>query len=813
MERLRDIRLYPLWVLLIGALVLLPGLGSYGLWEPNEVAVASRANEIANAERLEAKAAIAGTSADDLREERERRERRQVAPELTAEIVAWGLQRFGGSEGGGRLPLALLALLAIVATYFIGFRVGGHRAGLIAGVIAASLPLIILEGRHLTSDIGSIAGTALLGLGAIGLLTRRSFGFVAEHRAVHYAIDAALIAAGLWLADAAAGLFLGVLPPLAGCALAAGAVLLADRGRRRLEPTERLHLYIGGGAALAGAVAAFAIFFAAVFDVHELPEGDEPVLAEIAGVELRPVAQADQADQAGDLPMLSRLTGLDFEPEDGYVDALGGAWRDRADLRVGFSTILEQLAYGTFPWIAIIPIAIAAGFARRREDDDEAVETHRAIGVAALALWALAAYVVASVFFRKVGGATYPAVVALAAIAGVWLDRVMPQPAADDGRSGEARGGLPLVALFAVACAVVVGRDLVAFAEKLTSLNLPRTTLAFPEGVSAHVIWIGVGWAAALAVAVALLYRGAGEVVRSGPWYRWLPATAAHQARRGGVIAGLALGVVSALVLAQVVTPALSKRLSTKNILAVYEELAREGDQLGIMGGTGGAAYYAGEDYEEIRGRTQLVDFLRRDQRVFALAPKAELCPLNKVAREKKFPFYVVDSSSAKYSLFSNKLLEGETDENPLAGIFVSEPPDNIRRRVSFNLDNQLELIGYSMPDSARRGSTFTMRLYFKVLKRVSRNWKMVLVHFDKGVRFQADHEPIGGVCGTVYWVPGDIVIDEFEVTAGSRAHPYGEYQVYTGLFVGSAGNWTNMKVIKGGDKTDRIPLGKLKLR
>lgn len=761
---LREPRLYPVWVLLVAAAVLLPRLGSYGLWEPHEIEVAGRANAIANEDALEAEAAIAGEPAA------RRPPRRQSEPDLTEHAVALGLEHLGGGEGAGRLPLALLALVTVLATFFLGARIAGPRAGLFAALILLSFPLLILNGRHLTSDIGSIAGTALMALGLVGLLTGRGFGF-SEHYLVTPAIDAVLIAAGGYLAYEAAGVFLGLLPPLAGCGLAAAGAWIGDR--RSLDGGDRLRLIAFGSLALVAAAAALVVFTTETFNLVDPPDGDDSIIG--------------------------ALFGKTFEPAKGYVDALGGTWRARADLRIGFSTTLEQMAFGTFPWIAIIPIAVAAAFFTRKGQ-------RRDLGLAATALWAVTAYLIASIFVRKVTGTTFPALAALAVLAGVWLDRAAP-------REGEDRGGLPLVALFAVCCAVVVGRDFIAFADRLTSLNLPRTKLAFPEGVTAHFLWIGTGWATALAVGVALLYRGAARPDLGAPRYRRIPAMVAHLGQRGGVIAALGLGVASALVLTQVVTPALSAKLSTKSILSSYRELARDGDLLGIMGGTAGAAYYAGADYETIRGRKKLVEFLQRPERVFALAPRSELCPLNREARKNGFDYFVVDRSSAKYRLFSNKLRDGETDHNPLAGVFLSEPPDNIRRKLSFNLDNQLELIGVSMPDSARRGSTFTMRLYFKVLERVSRNWKKVLVHFDKGVRFQADHEPIDGLCGTAYWVPGDIVVDEFEVTAGSRAHPYGEYTVWTGLFVGSAPNWTNMKVVSGGDKANRIPLGKLRLR
>ncbi len=117
---LRDTRLYPAWVLLFAAAVLFVRLGSYGFWEPGEVTVADRANEIANPE-----------PGDEIPVEgvKKKPQHRQLRSELDAELVAEMITRTGRGEGSGRFPLALLALVTILATYFIGHRVRGPKAG------------------------------------------------------------------------------------------------------------------------------------------------------------------------------------------------------------------------------------------------------------------------------------------------------------------------------------------------------------------------------------------------------------------------------------------------------------------------------------------------------------------------------------------------------------------------------------------------------------------------------------------------------------------------------------------------------------
>src|SRR5262249_35724105 len=128
--------------------------------------------------------------------------------------------------------------------------------------------------------------------------------------------------------------------------------------------------------------------------------------------------------------------------------------------------------------------------------------------------------------------------------------------------------------------------------------------------------------------------------------------------------------------------------------------------------------------------------------------------------------------------------------------------------------ENKLQLIGIDMPESWPHGDKFTMTLWFKVLQRPTLNYK-ILMHFDgPGVRFQGDHDPIQGRCGTTFWQPGDIIADTFEVQAGELTNPRGTYEVYTGFFTGGGGQWKNMKVVEGPHgNDDRVPLGQFVVR
>src|SRR5678816_3126351 len=79
--------------------------------------------------------------------------------------------------------------------------------------------------------------------------------------------------------------------------------------------------------------------------------------------------------------------------------------------------IRDRIAYGTFPWGLLAPIAMVAllGAADSRR---------RLLGAVSLA-WAGGAWVAGEVFQRKVGFTVYAGFPALAIASGAWLDGVL----------------------------------------------------------------------------------------------------------------------------------------------------------------------------------------------------------------------------------------------------------------------------------------------------------------------------------------------------------------------------------------------------
>lgn len=200
-------RWYPAALTVLGLLLFFPGLGSFGLWDPYEIRIADAARAVVTVGRW------------------------TTAPQLgkpPAEIlaVAAGFRYLGVGELGGRLPIALLSLLALLATYYAGAALVKRRAALLGAAALATCPGFLLGARQLTSNTPLILGTAL----ALGGLARAAWP-APETSALRRGVDFILGLVGLGLGLGSAGALVGVLPAVAAIAIgvagAGGAVGVA----------------------------------------------------------------------------------------------------------------------------------------------------------------------------------------------------------------------------------------------------------------------------------------------------------------------------------------------------------------------------------------------------------------------------------------------------------------------------------------------------------------------------------------------------------------------------------------------------------
>ena len=127
-------------------------------------------------------------------------------------------------------------------------------------------------------------------------------------------------------------------------------------------------------------------------------------------------------------------------------------------------------------------------------------------------------------------------------------------------------------------------------------------------------------------------------------------------------------------------------------------------------------------------------------------------------------------------------------------GSVLHEPPSSIGNRPPGRITwgNSVELLGWDGPARVQLGDTVHLTLYYKVLAPLDRSWK-IFVHLDgPEMRVNGDHEPLGGLCPTSAWKPGDVIVDH----TSARIDPSfgaGTYEVWTGFFGGVAPSWVNL--------------------
>lgn len=771
----------PLTAAVLALLVILPGLGTFGLWDPQEMSIADLGRDLAKS--------------GDLAQLSVQR------PPLSIWLIAKSFKLVGVSEWGARLPFALGALLVLAFTYGIAARLARPRVGLYACLILLGSPLFVFQARQVTSDLPMVAGATIAVFGLIGLAWPR-----AGRPAGWLVLDGLLAAGGLAVAYYGGAALLGVVPPLVGAALGTIALGVATRQAERAGVDETVdessaelppRRLLGLGLAL-GALSV-ALIVAVVVAIYDwMP------------------AQPGQ----------TTLSGKTLAPIKGFVKLIGGAWRPPpAPKDATFDAIINQVVFGFFPWSALVPVALLAGLSRARRD-------RRGLALLVALGWALAAYVAAAMLERKVGDVRYPGLPALALAAGLMLDELFSRgPAA--ARSAEPHGPppratssgpfRPLAALFVFCAAVQIGRDAASFPDELPSVNLLGTVKMPPDLGLVRVlpvigVFFGLSLAAAFAPPGARAFSAEGEP----SWRRALEAARRAWARFASLGGAIALGIATAfgLWLAWTFTPALSEHFSYKNVFATYLAERQEGQVLGVMGIPGnGPEYYARGGFERLdkdgRGRQALLGFLKRPERVFAVAPAAELCAIQQASGTEGFPYHVLDDENSRFLLLSNQLSPGKTDQNPLLQALRRAPPEHVKKQISAVFDGQIELLGIDLPESVSHGSLFEVTLYFKVLKKPTQAWK-VLGHFDgkSPPRIIGDHDPIDGRCATTYWQPGDYVIDRFEVTAGDLSHARGTYTLRVGFFKKVGAKFENMPVTAGNATPDhRVEVGTIKVK
>ncbi len=157
----------------------------------------------------------------------------------------------------------------------------------------------------------------------------------------------------------------------------------------------------------------------------------------------------------------------------------------------------------------------------------------------------------------------------------------------------------------------------------------------------------------------------------------------------------------------------------------------------------------------------------------------------------------------------------------PLATLSVMAPerlfvvPTEIQHPIRANLADKVAFLGYDLDKtSVRPGGTLHLTLYWQALARMETSYT-VFVHLIDGqnrIWGQEDHPPVKGTYPTTGWLPGEVVIDEYEIVVDATATA-GEYQIEVGMY-----DLATMQRLPAFDEQgnplpgDRILLGKVRV-
>ncbi|MBC7237213.1 MAG: phospholipid carrier-dependent glycosyltransferase, partial [Chloroflexi bacterium] len=113
--------------------------------------------------------------------------------------------------------------------------------------------------------------------------------------------------------------------------------------------------------------------------------------------------------------------------------------------------------------------------------------------------------------------------------------------------------------------------------------------------------------------------------------------------------------------------------------------------------------------------------------------------------------------------------------------LFVPSPLVEVRAKVG----RDILLVGYDVPKTELKpGESFPLRLYWHSRNPVRQNLK-VFTHLlgpDGQMYGQADSVPQGGAWPTLWWQPGETVLDDYELTISADAPP-GDYVIAVGMY------------------------------
>lgn len=801
---------WALALLAVGALIYLPFLGSYPLWDPWESHYTQVAWEMQ--ERL-----------TWLNPWYRGEDNWWSKPILLLWMLRASLALFWDSIGAfadhelaARLPFAVAAILGGLLQYDWVRRLYGRAAGVLAALVLITAPQYLVIGRQVMIDVTFVVTyAASLGYLAVGFFTPRPP--LAPRDAAPLVRARAWLAhngpfAAFWVLQAVSCLAKGfvaqtlIVITLAGYAIATFrwsdyAELVAGRRWWR-------YLLVRGGIAVGVLAGAGAVAYVLPPMVREQRLLYQALIVGVAGLAVFLGGFHDFPLSRHALHLVRRMRvswglplffavaapwyvymtvqhGWPYWKEFIFYHHLGRAAGTIDKPGNTFDYFVRQVAYGLFPWSAFLPVAIWKFFGRASPLRSVA-ERSNFLLLLSVAL----PYLFFSLQGTKFAHYVFPVLPLLAvmlALAILWLGREEPArpPLAEEGpplgppvppsspadempwwqRVG-AKGDFIVVVASLLIVFGILSYDLVADYRHFLRLFLYYWNRATPSEYQPYIALQVFFFPMGITLGLLLLSR-------------WM--SRAHVAVYGALAVGLAC------YLAWVTMPAMKHTYSFKPFYYAYQELAKPGEPIGQYNDwqqpVRSVIFLFQNRCVHLNTDKRAEAFLQRPGRKFVLVDSARLAALRRVAAKLGKKLFVV-AKGHPYAVMVSDVPNPEDELLADQSVLSALPAD--ATRVDADFEGKIRLAGWKLARPAvRPGEEVEVTLYYEAKALMDEDWQ-IFVHGDgprgSSRRLHGDHYPVKGLYPTTEWQEGDLVADTFTLRVPA-SYPYDWFNIWTGFY------------------------------
>ncbi len=788
-------------LVLLAALILLPGLGSFPLWDPWEPHYTQVAWEMGRHHTL----------LDPIYRDSTNWSSKPI-------FMFWLLRGslsllwdsandFFGHALAARLPFALFAVLGTVLTYDWVRRLFSPRAGVIAALVLVTSPQYVLIGRQVMADMVMVVTySAALGYLAVALLTRPTAGVGKGS----WMWGGRLPLICFWSLSAIAVLTKGFLPWV--LVMLTVLVYLISTLRRwrptRDELGASLRAYLGWRTAELALLVA--VILTCAWWVRQRTEftREQDWLVSLGWSVLTVIAALFVLRA---LPFVRHL--LRFLRESGawwggplflviaapwyvYI-TLERGWHywetfiffhhlGRAEGTISLPTYsfeytLKNLAFALFPWTGLLVPLLGMLLITARPRGSEAARRVWFVLLAAL---------VPAVFFMlsrtKFGHYAFPVVPFLAAALGVGVDRLLADHAERGVTEPSRRMSLVVLGIVGALITLVLLRDIVDDYRQILRLFVYYASrpAPFPFQPEPVLFWLAVP---ALGSFIALGVRRRCDLVQ---------------------LSGLGVSAIGlAIYISWVMMPRAVWSYTYQPVLEAYHRLRAPDDRLGQYANWATAersvTFLSQNRVELLASDPVATIFLTRPGRKFLIVERRRVDELRRLGERVEVPLHVVFDAHPTARLLSNvpvpraapRITRGEVEPG-LA-------------RVDAEFDGRIRWHGYrSDKDRVRPGETLAFNLNFEA-KRPIRDELLVVAALGRGGKhapvLTVAHAPASGRHPTRRWCEGQVVVDRMTITL-PKLLPKGPYYLWLGfadvegrrLPVSSRPNLSHNQLVRG---------------